>query len=227
MPCRALIIIVFLIIAWFSPVTAASLQKIKTRQQQVVIDPGHGGRDSGITSSVLTLEKQITLMLSKRVAEYLDGGYNVLLTREKDETLTPGQRVTTANALNADLFVSIHLAGPGSKAGGFYYYHLPDADAGRPDQEDWKTISLAHSAKSRSLAKILSRFCASDSSTIIRDVQAAPLLTLQGADMPGVLIEPVPISHLPADPKDLETALDELAKKIGQGIDLFLKETAN
>lgn len=76
----------------------------------VVIDPGHGGIDSGATGKTGALEKDITLefgrLLGAKLAE--TGLYNIHYTREDDRFIALGERVAIARSLEADLFVSIH-----------------------------------------------------------------------------------------------------------------------
>lgn len=84
----------------------------------VCIDPGHGGPDPGAVNPILGLrEKDITLEVSKRLAEYLGrAGVQVILTRDKDTDLSPGlddkeemrARAKIANDTKADYLVSIH-----------------------------------------------------------------------------------------------------------------------
>ncbi len=74
----------------------------------VVLDPGHGGSNSGTQGAGLQ-EKQVTMAVTERVAHTLRAkGITVELTRETDRTLTLRQRSARAVALPADLFVSIH-----------------------------------------------------------------------------------------------------------------------
>jgi N-acetylmuramoyl-L-alanine amidase len=87
----------------------------------IVVDPGHGGKDSGSRSSSGTLEKDITLEVSKRLAAMLgQAGASVLLTRDCDMWLADPEaphkkrsdltrRVDMANSNNADAFISIHV----------------------------------------------------------------------------------------------------------------------
>ena len=77
----------------------------------IMIDPGHGGSDSGTTGTMGTKEKDITLDIAKKLRERLRkyGRYNILITREQDTTLPLNQRVELARSSRADLFISIHL----------------------------------------------------------------------------------------------------------------------
>jgi N-acetylmuramoyl-L-alanine amidase len=76
----------------------------------VVLDPGHGGSNTGARGAVAGLcEKQLTLAIATDVAARLrEHGIDVALTRSDDRTLTLRQRVERADSLAADLFISIH-----------------------------------------------------------------------------------------------------------------------
>jgi N-acetylmuramoyl-L-alanine amidase len=76
----------------------------------VVIDPGHGGIDSGAVGRDGLLEKDVTLKIGLALAEELKAGGIVtpVLTRDKDVFLSLAARANRAFQLQADLFVSIH-----------------------------------------------------------------------------------------------------------------------
>ena len=75
----------------------------------VVIDPGHGGNDVGAIRGDIT-EKDITLDVSKRVKEILTKqGYKVEMTRDKDATVSLEERVEFSEAIQPDIFISIHV----------------------------------------------------------------------------------------------------------------------
>src|SRR5690606_8559790 len=76
----------------------------------VVIDPGHGGIDSGAETAEGVREKDIVLAFSLRLQELLveSGRFDVALTRETDIYLKLEERVALARANKADLFISIH-----------------------------------------------------------------------------------------------------------------------
>jgi N-acetylmuramoyl-L-alanine amidase len=76
----------------------------------IVIDPGHGGIDSGATGKAGALEKDITLEFAKLLGGKLEetGLYAVRYTRRDDRFVALGERVGIARSLDADLFVSVH-----------------------------------------------------------------------------------------------------------------------
>ncbi|MEM9592754.1 MAG: N-acetylmuramoyl-L-alanine amidase [Acidobacteriota bacterium] len=76
--------------------------------RRIVIDPGHGGDDTGTTGSGLT-EKELTLDIAKRVRSQLEDTFEVFMTREDDRAISLRDRAKMANDLRGDLFVSIHI----------------------------------------------------------------------------------------------------------------------
>ncbi len=81
---------------------------------QVVLDPGHGGTDSGAVNTKYGLtEKEQNLDVAKRVKTLLEGdGYSVCMTRtDNDTTLSNNDRYTYANSTGARVLVSIHMNG--------------------------------------------------------------------------------------------------------------------
>lgn len=77
----------------------------------ILLDPGHGGEDTGAIGRGGTREKDVALDIAQRLRRRLQahGPAEVLLTRDADLTLPLSERVALAHANHADLFVSIHL----------------------------------------------------------------------------------------------------------------------
>jgi len=80
------------------------------RLAMIVIDAGHGGEDPGARGRRGTREKDVTLLIARRLKALIDAepGMRAALTRDGDYYLRLDQRVTKARKLRADLFVSIH-----------------------------------------------------------------------------------------------------------------------
>ncbi|MBV6500041.1 MAG: hypothetical protein CJBNEKGG_02508 [Prosthecobacter sp.] len=74
----------------------------------VVVDAGHGGRDSGARARGLT-EKTLALDIAKRLAELLRPDFRVILTRSYDHFIELDQRAQTASRQSDAVLVSIHL----------------------------------------------------------------------------------------------------------------------
>jgi N-acetylmuramoyl-L-alanine amidase len=86
--------------------------QIKTNDKKplVIIDPGHGGADSGAISVNGIMEKTITLALGRQLRDKLleSGNYRVKMTRDKDVFIPLRERVNFARRNKGDLFISIH-----------------------------------------------------------------------------------------------------------------------
>lgn len=81
----------------------------------VVIDPGHGGKDSGAVGPRGAMEKQVVLDISYRIKRALEGyNFKVVLTRSGDTYPSLDDRVELAERVRADLFLSIHADGAAS-----------------------------------------------------------------------------------------------------------------
>ncbi len=88
----------------------------------MVIDPGHGGKDSGCVSpSGKTKEKTVVLDICKRLAAKITAGYpdvKVIMTRDDDTFVTLQGRADIANRNDANLFISIHVNSVDGKRNG-------------------------------------------------------------------------------------------------------------
>jgi N-acetylmuramoyl-L-alanine amidase len=94
----------------FQPWIGAPVYHFK-RERTIVIDPGHGGKDSGANSVVkAAFEKDYTLDWALRLRWLLQtNGWRVLLTRTNDLEISLMDRVAVADRANADLFLSLHF----------------------------------------------------------------------------------------------------------------------
>ena len=89
-----------------TPSTAPKIARLAT----VVIDAGHGGEDPGARGRGGSYEKDITLMIARRLKALIDAepGMRAMLTRDGDYYLPLQMRVDKARKVKADLFVSVH-----------------------------------------------------------------------------------------------------------------------
>lgn len=87
-----------------------SAEPAVARLATIVIDPGHGGEDPGAKGRHGTYEKNVTLMIGRRLKKLIDAESDMraMLTRNGDYYLPLAARVEKAQRVNADLFVSIH-----------------------------------------------------------------------------------------------------------------------
>jgi N-acetylmuramoyl-L-alanine amidase len=103
----------------------------------IVLDPGHGGKDSGAKGYRGTYEKVLTLRTAKLVANKLESaGANVILTRKNDLYASLHYRVSISHYYNADAFLSFHYdSAPVASANGigtFYYSSKKDKPLASP-----------------------------------------------------------------------------------------------
>ena len=103
---NAKLIFFIILMSFVSVDVLAQSQKIQT----VVIDAGHGGKDSGAVGKK-GKEKDITLAVAKKTGDYIKKKYpdvNVIYTRKTDVFVELIERARIANRNNADVFISIH-----------------------------------------------------------------------------------------------------------------------
>ncbi|PLX16709.1 MAG: hypothetical protein C0601_09540 [Candidatus Muiribacterium halophilum] len=103
----------------------------------IVIDPGHGGSDYGITKFGI-YEKDIVLSIGRKLFDKLsEGDASVFLTRKGNENLTDEKRSYVANSNRAQLFLSLHLAfSRDEKISGFSIYYSPQSENDLKDKQD-------------------------------------------------------------------------------------------
>jgi N-acetylmuramoyl-L-alanine amidase len=109
---------------------------------RIVIDPGHGGHDTGTISAGGMREKDLVLDVARRLRGYIKHSYpsvEVILTRDSDRFVALEERTAIANSRRADLFISIHAnASPSRVASGVETYFVsPD----RVPAEDLQTAA--------------------------------------------------------------------------------------
>jgi N-acetylmuramoyl-L-alanine amidase len=204
-----------------------SLGRVPRDVARVVLDPGHGGRDTGAVGSGGLREKDVTLDIARRVAAILGAqGLRVVLTRDDDRFVSLEERTARANESAADLFVSIHCNASESRARrGVETYVLDttrDEIAARVAARENATTQAAtaelasilgglrladQSQRSSRLARLLDRSASSALQARYGDVvdggvHPAGFYVLVGAAMPSVLFETSYISN-PTDEQRL------------------------
>ena len=96
--------------------TSILSQTNSTNIKTIVIDPGHGGKDSGTlgTKRFKIYEKHVALAVSLKLGNYISEAFpdvKIIYTRDTDVFLELNERTEIANKSNADLFISIHCDG--------------------------------------------------------------------------------------------------------------------
>ena len=223
------------------------------RPRIVVIDPGHGGSDLGAQGPGGTAEKDITLAIARRLSAIIMNqlGYQVFLTRDRDQDLTLDERTAIANGYKASLFVSIHAnASRARRANGsevyFLAYQASDDESRRvalaegsavPEGQEaaagdlalilWDMAQAEHLEESSALASRIEEELTASNGEESRGVKQAPFRVLVGAMMPAVLVEVAFISN-PEEEKLLASAAHQtkLASALARGLGRFERERA-
>jgi N-acetylmuramoyl-L-alanine amidase len=206
----------------------------------IVIDPGHGGDETGAKGPQGVLEKNVTLSVARRLKAALEArlGVRVLLTRDGDQTVPLDQRAALANNNKADLFLSLHanasLRGTVSGAQVFFLSlaeygdealraaqagpeMLPVLGGGSRDIDVvlWDMAQARHIEQSAALAKTVESGLREHVPMNTTPLQQAPLRVLVGANMPAVLVEMGFLSN-PAQEKQL--VADEFQNSLVQAL---------
>jgi len=188
----------------------------------VVLDPGHGGDDTGARGPSGLLEKDVTLDIARRLKARILGDLDaqVLLTRDADHAIALDERTAMANHNHADLFVCIHAnASRRTNARGaetyFLSYQATDDDSravaaiennalgleegvqGNSNLQIvlWDLAQSAFLKESSALAEIVQENLNDALDIRNRGIKQAPFRVLMGATMPAVLIEVAFISN--------------------------------
>jgi N-acetylmuramoyl-L-alanine amidase len=172
----------------------------------VIIDPGHGGKDSGAIGIGGVQEKNIILPIGKRIAEILErNGIQVIMTRDSDYFVTLPGRVTMAQQANADVFVSVHANSAG---------------ANRPEVSGLETY---YYDSGLTLARVVHKKILQSLNVRDRNVRKARFYVLRKNSMPAILVETGYLTGRD-DVAKLRTSAyqNQMADAIAQGILQYL-----
>jgi N-acetylmuramoyl-L-alanine amidase len=218
---------------------------------RIVIDPGHGGHDTGTIGPTGLMEKDLCLDVALRLGKLIEQRLpsdEIVYTRQSDKYVGLEQRTAIANEAKADLFVSIH-ANSSDDAGvsGIETYYLnfngspqamevaarenATAQSSVHDLQDLVTKIAANEKveESRDLAADIQDSLAASMRVTNRPernrgVRKAPFVVLVGADMPSVLAEISFISN-PTDEQLLKKPENRqrAAEGLFSGIERYLR----
>jgi N-acetylmuramoyl-L-alanine amidase len=218
---------------------------------RIVIDPGHGGHDTGTIGPHGLMEKDLCLDVALRLGHIIEEklpGAEVIYTRKDDTFIPLEQRTAIANEAKADLFISIHAnSSRDHDARGVETYYLNFATsaesmevATRENAYSEKSLhdlqdlvqKIARNEKieeSKELANdiqdaLLHRLQLVSSNERDRGVKRAPFIVLIGANMPSVLSEISFVSN-PTDERMLKKPdqRERIANGLYRGIAAYLE----
>lgn len=187
-----------------------NMNKEEKMKPIIVLDAGHGGKDTGATNGQY-LEKDVNLQMIKLLGKELEKDFNVYYTREDDTFISLGGRSEFSNGKKAVLFVSIHINANVNKAANgtevFYFSKNPSTYAKAvADFENAvdKKFGIKESAveflvgdiiykqnqeRSTRLARLIVDGVANVTGFYNRGVHGANFAVLRGSEVPAVLIE--------------------------------------
>src|SRR5437016_6575933 len=209
---------------------------------RIVIDPGHGGHDTGTIGPTGLMEKDLCLDVALRLGKIIEQrlpGADVVYTRSDDTFVPLEERTNMANQAKADLFISIHANSSRDHAArGIETYYLnlkgsaeamevaarenATAQGGIHELQDL-VLKITRTEKideSKELAEdiqdsLSKRIQKTNKPVKNRGVRKAPFVVLIGADMPSILTEISFLSN-PADEQMLKKP--EQRQKVAEGL---------
>ncbi len=227
---------------------ASLAQQLGLKIHRVVLDPGHGGHDTGAIGRKGTKEKDVALAIALRVRDRLSrAGLEVILTRRGDAFIALEDRARIANDARGDLFISIHCnSAPARKLRGIETYTLNTSS----DRYSIRLAARENASSDRAvsdlqyiLADLATKANTEESSRLAAHVQQslvgqlrvkqrpvvdlgtkeALFYVLLGVRMPAILVETSFLSH-PEEERLLSSKAyqAELAAAIASGVQDFL-----
>lgn len=209
---------------------------------RIVIDPGHGGHDTGTIGPTGLMEKDLCLDVALRLGKIIQQrlpGADIVYTRSDDTFIPLEERTNVANQAKADLFISIHANSSqdhGARGVETYYLNMKgsaeamevatrenaSSEQGIHDLEDL-VKKIARNEKideSKEFAEdiqdsLAKRMQKASRSVKNRGVRKAPFVVLIGADMPSILTEISFLSN-PSDEKLLKQP--EYRQRVAEGL---------
>ncbi|MBW4562996.1 MAG: N-acetylmuramoyl-L-alanine amidase [Mojavia pulchra JT2-VF2] len=174
----------------------------------VVIDPGHGGKDSGAPGIGGLLEKDVVLPIGTRIASILQqNGVQAVLTRDADFFVELQGRVDIAERVNATLFVSVHANAIDNRS-------------------DVNGLEVYYYDSGYALAEVVRNTILQDVSTLKdRGTRKARFYVLRKSSMPSILVEVGYMTGREDNPRlgnpDYQ---NRMAEAIAHGILKYLKQ---
>ena len=211
----------------------------------IMIDAGHGGKDTGAIGRAGTHEKDLALDIALRLRERLEryDRYRVVMTRQDDRTVSLNERVDLAASREADIFVSIHLnylpTKPLNIIETFYFGPTTDGPTSQLAKKEnagseiglndframvEKINDSLKQAESKKLALDIQRslYTSSskeDDSIVDYGTKTAPFVVLLGVDVPSVLVEVSCLSNSTEEKKlNTEKHREDIARYLEAGI---------
>jgi N-acetylmuramoyl-L-alanine amidase len=197
----------------------------------VVINPAHGGTDTGARGQDGTLEKEVVLTFARALQQELERqGYRAILTRSDDSNPSYDDRAAAANAYREAIFISFHVSSTGTfgTVRAYYDQMAPVESEQDPAQNGspgagglpaWNEAQRSYLDASHRLAAFIQTQCAQSFSGSPADPQKASIRDLRSVEAPAVAVEVSSVSG--ANAEALREKSTPLAAAIARGIQAF------
>lgn len=233
------------------PAKPSLAQQLGLKIKRIVIDAGHGGKDSGAVGKNGLKEKDVVLKIVKGLKETLakETGAEIVMTRDDDTFIPLEERTAIANTKEADIFISVHAnASFNRRASGVETYFLNLTNdavairlAARENAVSSKKMSdlqyilndlikTSKTNESSRLASVVQESLVSNLRAKYNDVKGngvkgAPFYVLVGTHMPSILVEVSFISNSKEEARLSDSAyIKEIVAGITNGVNRYVKE---
>ena len=189
----------------------------------VVIDPGHGGQDSGAMCGAI-YEKDLTLDVAQRVDRLLQAqGLATLMTRVGDSYVSLQDRVAVTNRARDCIFVSIHFNESKKPVSGVETYYAEHQTAPAPRLVSWIPFFQGAAAESptlasQSLARFIQEAMIARTQAPDRGTKAEQFFVIANVSTPAVLVEGGFLNKEDIAKLENNDYRDQMAAAISEGI---------
>jgi len=199
----------------------------KSGYRVVVLDPGHGGPDSGAKGKRGMEEKHAALDIARKVRSHLSAaGLKVYMTRDNDRFIELEERSRMAKRWGADLFVSIHLNSAGNESAiGAETFVLTSAGYASTVGESKSGVLAGNKfdAQNALLGFHLQRSIIKNVKPLDRGLKHARFIVLRNAPCPSALVECGFLSNRDEEKRfSLDAHREEVAQSIVKGILVYV-----
>lgn len=205
------------------PVTSSGRASTPAPFTLVVLDPGHGGQDSGAICGAI-YEKDLTLDIAQRVNRLLQAqGLATLMTRVGDSYVSLQDRAAVTNRARDCIFVSIHFNESKKPVSGIETYYADHQTAPAPRLVSWIPFFQGPAAESptlasESLARFIQEAMIARTKAPDRGIKAEQFFVIANVSTPAVLVEGGFLNKEDIAKLESNDYRDQMAAAISEGI---------